>query len=186
MISRAQGVIERQVSQMVRLIDDLLDLSRITRGRIELRLEAVDLRSVVKSGVETSRPLIEERGHQLAVNLLTRSCTDQDPVRVPQVIANSQQRVSSPTRGRIASSVPSDGDRVVLGITATVSASVRRLSRIFGTLAQRGAQEFCPGGSASAWVVEAAGQAPRRRDRAAATDPDGSRSSSDSTAPSPP
>jgi PAS domain S-box-containing protein len=150
MISRAQGVIERQVSQMVRLIDDLLDLSRITRGRIELRLEPVDLRSVVKSGVETSRPLIEERGHQLAVNLPDDPVlVNVDPVRVSQVIANLLNNAAKFTHpgGRIAIQVERDGDRVVLGITDNgIGIESDVLSRIFEPFAQRGAQEFAQGG----------------------------------------
>jgi signal transduction histidine kinase len=53
-------MMERQLGQMVRLIDDLLDLSRISRGRIELRARLVDLKQVVDAAVETSRPLIEQ------------------------------------------------------------------------------------------------------------------------------
>ena len=55
-------VIERQVQQMVRLVDDLLDVSRISRGKLELRKERVELATVVQSAVETSRPLIEQHG----------------------------------------------------------------------------------------------------------------------------
>ena len=56
-------MIERQVEQMVRLVDDLLDVSRISRGKIELRKERVELAAVVQHAVEASRPLIEQRGH---------------------------------------------------------------------------------------------------------------------------
>ncbi len=58
-------MMERQVDHMVRLVDDLLDVSRITRGKIELRKEPVELAAVVRRAVETSRPLIEAAGHRL-------------------------------------------------------------------------------------------------------------------------
>ena len=64
---RVGEMMERQVNHMVRLVDDLLDVSRITRGKIELRKEPVELAAVVRSAVETSRPLIEAAGHQLTV-----------------------------------------------------------------------------------------------------------------------
>ena len=60
---RPGTMMERQVQQMVRLVDDLLDVCRITRGKIELRKERVELAAVVHSAVETSRPLIEQAGH---------------------------------------------------------------------------------------------------------------------------
>ena len=65
----ASGMIERQVQAMSRLIDDLMDVSRINQGRIELRRERVELASVLHDAIETSRPLIDEYGHQLAVKL---------------------------------------------------------------------------------------------------------------------
>ena len=65
----AREMMDRQVGHMVRLVDDLLDVSRITRGKIELRREPVDLAAVVGRAVETSRPLIERRRHGLSVTL---------------------------------------------------------------------------------------------------------------------
>jgi len=62
-------VIERQAKQLTRLVDDLLDVSRITKGKIRLRTEPLDLRDVVRDAVETSRPLIDEMGHQLTVEV---------------------------------------------------------------------------------------------------------------------
>src|SRR5262249_44176631 len=66
---QAQDVMERQVLHLARLVDDLLDVARINRGRIELRREPVELASVVSRAVETSRPLIDAAGHELAVEL---------------------------------------------------------------------------------------------------------------------
>jgi PAS domain S-box-containing protein len=85
----ARTMIERQLGQMVRLIDDLLDVSRITRGRLTLRKERVDLASVVKSAVDTSLPLIEASGHELEIDLPDESIPlDADPVRLAQVFSN--------------------------------------------------------------------------------------------------
>ena len=61
-------MMERQLAQMVRLVDDLLDVSRITRGKLELRRERVELAAVVRSAVEASRPLIEGAGPRLTVS----------------------------------------------------------------------------------------------------------------------
>src|SRR5439155_1426988 len=84
-----RDVIDRQVQQMVRLLDDLLDVSRISRNKLELRKEPVELAPVVASAVETSRPLIDAGGHQLNVSLPQEPIhLDADPVRLAQVLAN--------------------------------------------------------------------------------------------------
>jgi signal transduction histidine kinase len=86
---QARAMIERQVQQMVRLIDDLLDLSRISRGKIELRRERIDLAAAVQSAVETSRPLIEQSGHALTLSLPSEPVfVDADLTRLAQVFAN--------------------------------------------------------------------------------------------------
>lgn len=88
-LESSEAIIERQVQQMVRLIDDLLDLSRISRGKIELRTERVDLSEVLKSAIETSRPVIEEYGHQLTVNLPAEPVPlNADLTRLAQVFLN--------------------------------------------------------------------------------------------------
>src|SRR5262249_47659428 len=88
-VVRVQQMMERQVRHLVRLVDDLLEVSRITRGKIELRKERVELAAVIENAVETSRPLIETAGHKLAVILSPEQVLlDADPVRVAQVVAN--------------------------------------------------------------------------------------------------
>jgi PAS domain S-box-containing protein len=82
-------MMERQVNHMVRLVDDLMEVSRITRGSIELRREEIDLAAVIRSAVETSRPLIEAAGHQLAITLPREPISLYgDEVRLAQVFAN--------------------------------------------------------------------------------------------------
>src|SRR5213078_656690 len=82
-------MMERQVSHMVRLVDDLLEVSRITRGKIELRKERVSLAAIVHSALETSRPLLEGAHHRLELALPEEPLiVEADPVRLAQVIAN--------------------------------------------------------------------------------------------------
>jgi PAS domain S-box-containing protein len=88
-LRQSRDTMDRQVGQMARLIDDLLDVSRITHDKLELRKESVDLAAVVHQAVETSRPLIEDCGHTLVV------CTPDEPVwlhadgvRIAQVLGN--------------------------------------------------------------------------------------------------
>jgi signal transduction histidine kinase len=87
--NRSRAVMERQVGQMIRLIDDLLDVSRITRGKLQLVTETVDLKAVVEAAVEMSRPQIEKAGHQLSVSLPTTPLwVTGDRVRLAQVLSN--------------------------------------------------------------------------------------------------
>ncbi len=83
------GVIDRQTRQMTRLIDDLLEVSRITRNRLELRKERVDLANVVQVAVETCLPLIKERGQRLSISLPADPIPlDADVARLAQVFSN--------------------------------------------------------------------------------------------------
>ena len=77
---RAREMMERQVAQMVRLIDDLLDVSRVSRGKIELKKELIDLKAVIALAVETSLPLIEAGRHELAVDIPPSLCRSR-PIR---------------------------------------------------------------------------------------------------------
>lgn len=89
LIGQARSMMERQLGQMVRLIDDLLDVSRISRGKLELRKERVDLAAVLRNAVETARPLIEAAGHKLNLTLPRQPIhLDADPVRLAQVFSN--------------------------------------------------------------------------------------------------
>jgi PAS domain S-box-containing protein len=88
-VEQARGMMERQMAVMVRLIDDLLDVSRITRGKLELRKQQVELASVVQSAVEASRPFIEGAGHRLTVSLPPEPVLlNADPTRLAQVFGN--------------------------------------------------------------------------------------------------
>ncbi|WP_321877416.1 hybrid sensor histidine kinase/response regulator [Paraburkholderia bannensis] len=86
---RTHDMLERQLDHMVRLVDDLMEVSRITGGKIELRKEAVELGTVLREAVETNRALIDTAGHRLTVNLPPEPLVlDADPVRLAQMVAN--------------------------------------------------------------------------------------------------
>jgi PAS domain S-box-containing protein len=88
-VERARGMAERQVSQMVRLVEDLLDVSRITRNRLELRRERVDVASALHHAVEACRPLAERAGVEIAVELPPEPIAlHADSVRLAQVFGN--------------------------------------------------------------------------------------------------
>ena len=118
----SRAMMERQLKQMVRLVDDLLDVSRITRGKLELRRERVELASVVRDAVEASRPLIDRQGHELTVTLPPGPVLlDADPTRLAQVflnLLNNAAKYSEPG-GHIRLSAGRDGDEVVVSVRDT-------------------------------------------------------------------
>ncbi len=84
-----RDMLERQLGQLIRIVDDLLDVSRIVEGKIDLRKERVTLEAVVKTAVETSRSFIEASGHELTLTLPPEPVVlDADPVRLAQVLSN--------------------------------------------------------------------------------------------------
>jgi signal transduction histidine kinase len=87
--ARIRAMMERQLEQMVHLIDDLLDLSRISCGKIDLRKERIDLATAIQQAIEASRPLIAQADHELLINFLPGPIhVDADPTRLAQVFAN--------------------------------------------------------------------------------------------------
>jgi PAS domain S-box-containing protein len=118
-VQRTRDMMERQVHHLVRLVDDLLDVSRVMRGKIELRRELVQLASVVARAVETAQPLIEAQGHQLKISLPPDSLLlDADPVRLAQVVGNLLTNAAKYTEanGRIWLSAERDGDVAVVRV----------------------------------------------------------------------
>jgi PAS domain S-box-containing protein len=89
LVERARVMMERHIAQMVRLIDDLLDVSRISRGKLSLRMERVDLATVMQDAVDTVRPLVEESGHTLTTRVPAEPVgIIADATRLSQVFAN--------------------------------------------------------------------------------------------------
>ncbi len=112
-------MMERQVAHMVRLVDDLMEVSRITRGKIDLRKQRVDLKDVVGSAVETARPMIDAAGHALTVDLGGEPfALDADPVRLAQVFANLLNNAAkyTPNGGQITLRAERRGDQVEVSV----------------------------------------------------------------------
>jgi PAS domain S-box-containing protein len=88
-IEQVRSMMERQVGQMTRLVDDLLDVSRVTSGKLQLRRKRVELRTVIDAAVETSRPAIELAGHELSIVVPEDPLfVDGDAIRLAQVVSN--------------------------------------------------------------------------------------------------
>ena len=109
---REREIIERQVHHLVRLVDDLLDISRITRGAVELVRAPVSLARAVSQSAEAAQPLLQERGHRLSLDLAEELVVDADIHRLVQVIANLLTNAAkyTPDSGHIALAVRGDGD----------------------------------------------------------------------------
>jgi signal transduction histidine kinase len=87
--TKARQVLDRQLTHMVRIVDDLLDVSRITQGKVELRREVVDLKNVVSAAVDLCQPTVDAAGQDITVSLPAETVRlDADPVRLAQVLVN--------------------------------------------------------------------------------------------------
>jgi PAS domain S-box-containing protein len=115
----ATGVIVRQVSHLARLLDDLLDVSRITRGMIPIRKQLIDAYPVINQVVESIRPLIEDRHQRLEVSMPGRPLRlEADPIRLEQVLFNLLTNAAkyTPARGRIAISAEQVEDQIIIRV----------------------------------------------------------------------
>ncbi len=134
-INRELTIIERQVDSLGRLVDDLLDVARIARGKLDLNRIAIDLAEVVETGVEVAMPLITERRHRLTVNVPRgRTIVIADRARMAQVIANLLTNAAKYTEpgGRIDVSAGLDGGLAVLHVRDTgIGMSEELLARVF-------------------------------------------------------
>lgn len=119
-VERCRGMIERQLNQLIRLVDDLLDLSRFTRGKIKLRFEPVELRAIVEAAVETSRPLIEASQHHLTVLVPEQQVFfEGDATRLTQVLVNLLNNAAkyTPAKGEIILSATGEDENIVLKVS---------------------------------------------------------------------
>jgi PAS domain S-box-containing protein len=115
-IEDTRAMMERQTRQLIRLVDDLLDVSRITRGKLELRRSIVKLSDVISSAVEASQVFIAEGGHQLTVSLPEDPLyVDADPNRLAQVVSNLVNNAAkyTPKGGSVHLSAIREGEKVV-------------------------------------------------------------------------
>jgi PAS domain S-box-containing protein len=139
-VERERTVIERQTQHLVRLVDDLLDVSRITRGKVELKRERVELATVVAKAIEQASPLIEQRRHDLAVRVPPRGLAlDADPARLAQVIANLLTNAAKYTEigGQLTLTAVRAGDEVVLSVRDTgIGIAPDVLPRVFDMFVQ--------------------------------------------------
>jgi PAS domain S-box-containing protein len=118
-LKRAHETIERQLGQMVRLVDDLLDLNRITHDRLELRRSEVEFSSVIQQAVEVARPLIDAAGHQLTVTLPDEPIyLNADRMRLAQVFGNLLNNSSKYTKpgGNLSLTAKRCGDEVAVTV----------------------------------------------------------------------
>jgi PAS domain S-box-containing protein len=139
---KTREIMERQVEHMVRLIDDLLDVSRITRGKVQLKKEPVDVRTVLETALELSRPLIEEGRHELLVSTPKEALLlDVDPVRMAQVVSNLLDNAAkyTPEGGRVELSAERDGSEVVIRVRDNgVGLTPEALTKVFELFSQVG------------------------------------------------
>jgi signal transduction histidine kinase/ActR/RegA family two-component response regulator len=136
----ARDVIDRQVTQMTRLIDDLMDVARITRGTFELRRHRTALDEVIRVAVETSRPVVDASRHELTVRLLSEPVyLDADVIRLAQVFSNLLNNAAkyTPSGGRVAVTAERDADAVSVTIQDSgVGIPPPMLARVFEPFTQ--------------------------------------------------
>jgi PAS domain S-box-containing protein len=150
-IEEVRATMDRQSQQMVRLIDDLLDVSRITRGRVDLRTSRVELASVVESALETVRSLIAEMEHHLEIDIARQPIIlEADPTRLGQVISNLLNNAAKymPRGGNIRLSAWREGATAVISIRDTgIGIPADMIDRVFDMFVQvEGSLERSHGG----------------------------------------
>ena len=139
-IDWSMEVINRQIKHLSRLIDDLLDVSRINRGKIELRRDVLDATAILDSAVESVRPLAEERKHKLSVSIDRGNLwVNADPTRLEQVVTNLLTNAAKYTEngGHIWLEAGRDGGEIVITVKDTgVGIPPDKLPEMFELFAQ--------------------------------------------------
>jgi signal transduction histidine kinase/ActR/RegA family two-component response regulator len=137
---RTLGVMQRQIGHMVRLIDDLLDVSRITNGKLQLRRQPLELTAIIEAAIEASRPLIERKQQTLRLSMPdTPIRLNADLTRIAQVLGNLLNNASNYTRegGLIELAAKRDGDQVVIEVRDNgAGIPAERLTDIFEMFSQ--------------------------------------------------
>jgi PAS domain S-box-containing protein len=141
-LQRARATIERQVRQLVRLVDDLLDLNRVTHDRLDLRIEDVELATVIQHAVESAQPLADAAGHRLEVLLPAEPLVLRaDPARLAQVFGNLLNNAYkyTPPHGTIRLTAQRSGEHVVVSISDSgIGIAPEKLDAIFDMFTQLG------------------------------------------------
>jgi len=139
-VAQAHQLIGRQIRTLVRLIDDLLDVSRITARKLELRLERVDVREVVQHGIEATRPEIDAAHHTLTVRLPeTPLPVLGDPTRLTQIVANLVQNASkyTPAGGHLEVAAWREGETITIAVRDDgIGIAPEHVPRLFETFSQ--------------------------------------------------
>jgi PAS domain S-box-containing protein len=135
-----RDMIDRQVCQLTRLVDDLLDMARINRGVVELRKELLHLSDIIRRAVESTRPLFEERGHRLDLRLPATSIDlEADPARLEQMLGNLLNNAAKYTEpgGRIWLSAECEGMEAVVRVEDTgIGIRAEMATRVFDLFTQ--------------------------------------------------
>ena len=138
--SREQGIIGRQVEHLIRLVDDLLDVSKITRGKVQLKVESVEIAEVMMKAVEIASLLFEQRSHRLTIDVPSRGLRwEGDPVRLAQVVANLLTNAARYTDvgGDVRLAASREGDEIVISVKDNGSGIPKEmLSRVFDLFVQ--------------------------------------------------
>lgn len=135
-----RAMAERQVVHLARLVGDLLDIARISRGKIELRKELIEVATVIRRTVESARPALAEHRHALEVHLTTEPILiEADPTRLEQILGNLLNNASKYTEpgGRVELSTHRDGDECVITVKDTgIGIEASMLPRVFDMFVQ--------------------------------------------------
>ncbi len=133
-VARTLAAMNRQLDHMVRLIDDLLDVSRINRGVLELKKQPIDLESLIQTAVEMNRPTFDQRKHTVTVTVANPVSALADPTRISQILANLLHNAAkyTPSGGRVAVELSSeDGHAWIRVIDTGLGIPADKIERVF-------------------------------------------------------
>ena len=148
--AETHAMMERQITQLARLIDDLLDVSRIDRGKLELRTQPLAVAAMLQTAIDTARPNIDAQGHELVVRYPPEPLyVEGDMVRLAQVVANLLNNAAkfTPPNGRIELSVRAEDERVAVSVADNgIGIAPERLQEVFDAFVQLDSSKPSAGG----------------------------------------
>ena len=141
-VGKARDMMERQLVHMLHLVNDLLDIARISGGKLELHMARIDAQSIVRAAIETSQPIIESNQHALVVDLPDDALPlDADPVRMAQVVGNLLHNAAkyTPAGGRITVTAQRYGDDAMISVSDNgIGIETGALASVFDMFTQVG------------------------------------------------